>query len=71
MGSKVQKLVSTQWLDDRLGSDEIRVLDASWYLPSEKRNAREEFLEAHIAGSKFFDIDSFSDHLLNKHNQMM
>ena len=61
MSIKVQSLVSTDWLADRLGSDDIRILDASWYLPSEKRYPRTEFLEKHIPGSRYFDINSFSD----------
>ncbi len=61
MSIKVQSLVSTDWLADCLGSDDIRILDASWYLPSEKRYPRTEFLEKHIPGSRYFDINSFSD----------
>ncbi len=61
MGSKVQKLVSTDWLEDQLGSEMLKVLDASWYLPSENRNPEEEFLKKHIRGAKYFDINKFSD----------
>ncbi len=61
MADEVQELVSTDWLADRLGSDDLVVLDASWYLPAMKRNPREEFLINHIAGANFFDINAFSD----------
>lgn len=54
-------LVSTTWLKDRLGSPDIRILDASWHLPAAGRNARAEFDDAHIPGAVFFDIDEISD----------
>ncbi len=54
-------LVSTAWLADRLSAPDIVVLDATWHLPTSGRNARAEFLEAHIPGARFFDIDDISD----------
>ncbi|HEU4698495.1 MAG TPA: 3-mercaptopyruvate sulfurtransferase [Gemmatimonadales bacterium] len=54
-------LVSTAWLAERLGAPDLRVLDASWYLPAMGRTAREEFLEAHVPGAVFFDLDAASD----------
>lgn len=54
-------LVSTQWLADRLGSPDIAVLDCSWHLPTARRDAKAEFLAAHIPGAQFFDIDLNSD----------
>jgi thiosulfate/3-mercaptopyruvate sulfurtransferase len=54
-------LVSTEWLAARLGRDGLRVLDASWYLPSAGRDARAEYLAAHLPGALFFDLDSVSD----------
>ena len=61
MVKEVLELVSTKWLEKNLGSKDLRVLDASWYLPSENRNPKREFSSRHIAGSKYFDINSFSD----------
>ena len=55
----MSNLVSTQWLATHL--NDVRVVDASWYMPSEKRNPRAEFEAAHIPGSVFFDIDAISD----------
>ncbi len=62
----MQGLVSTQWLADELsGSDlgrsRLLIFDASWYLPGEARDARAEFRQAHIPGSRFFDIDAIAD----------
>ena len=54
-------LVSTEWLAAHLAEPDIRVADASWYLPQAGRNARTEFGAAHIPGAVFFDIDALSD----------
>jgi thiosulfate/3-mercaptopyruvate sulfurtransferase len=54
-------LVSTEWLAERLHAPDIRILDASLYLPGDPRNARAEYLRAHIPGARFFDIDEISD----------
>jgi thiosulfate/3-mercaptopyruvate sulfurtransferase len=54
-------LVSTDWLADRLGADDIAVLDASWHMPAANRDPAAEFRDAHIAGAVFFDIDGVAD----------
>ncbi len=54
-------LVSTDRLASRLGSPGLCILDASWYLPAENRDARAEFEARHIPGAAFFDIDAISD----------
>lgn len=54
-------LVSTEWLAAHLAEPNIRVADASWYLPQAGRNARAEFETAHIPRAVFFDIDALSD----------
>jgi len=54
-------LVSTDWLADHLSAPEVRVVDASWYLPDAGRDARAEYEDAHIPGAVFFDIDKISD----------
>lgn len=54
-------LVSTEWLARHLKDPDLRVLDASWYLPEAGRNARAEYDAAHIPGARFFDIDDISD----------
>ena len=56
-----QLLVSTDWLAARLSAPDVRVLDASWYLPGENRDGRAEYDRAHIPGARFFDIDEISD----------
>lgn len=54
-------LVSTTWLAARLGRAGVRVLDASWYLPSSGRDPRAEYAAGHIPGALFFDLDAASD----------
>ena len=55
-------LVSTQWLAAHLKDPDLRVLDASWYLPGAKRDPFAEYQAAHIPGARFFDLDDVSDH---------
>ncbi|TMV06986.1 3-mercaptopyruvate sulfurtransferase [Ruegeria sediminis] len=55
-------LVSTDWLAAHLKDPDLRVLDASWYLPQQGRDAKAEYDAAHIPGARFFDIDEISDH---------
>ena len=56
-----KELVSTSWLAEHLASPDISIIDCSWHLPTSKRDAKAEFLEARIPGSQFFDIDLISD----------
>ncbi len=39
----------------------MKVVDASWYLPAQDRDAKAEFLAGHIPGAVFFDIDAIAD----------
>lgn len=55
-------LVSTAWLAEHLGDKDLRLLDASWFLPAEGRSGHAEYLQRHIKGAVFFDIDAISDH---------
>lgn len=54
-------LVSTRWLAQRLTSPDLRVIDASWYLPDMGRDARAEYDAAHIPGARFLSLDDVSD----------
>ena len=54
-------LVSTDWLAAHLDAPDVRVADASWYLPQAGRDARTEYRTVHIPGAVFFDIDDLSD----------
>ena len=54
-------LVSTEWLDNHLHDANLKLIDASWYLPNMQRNGYLEFGQSHIAGAMFFDIDQVCD----------
>jgi thiosulfate/3-mercaptopyruvate sulfurtransferase len=54
-------LVSTEWLASRINAPDVRVADASWYLPQAKRDPRAEYAAAHIPRAVFFDIEDLSD----------
>lgn len=53
--------VDADWLQQRIGEPGITIVDASWYLPAQKRNARAEYETSHIPGAVFFDQDAVSD----------
>lgn len=59
--SERDPLVSPQWLHDRLNAPDIRIVDATWYLPGDPRDARAEYQAARIPGAIFFDIDEIAD----------
>jgi len=57
----MDSLVSTGWLAGHLGEADLRIVDASWFMPSGGRSGSDEFREAHIPGAVFLDIDQLSD----------
>ena len=54
-------LVTTDWLAANLGAPGLVVLDGSYYLPTQKRDADTEYLAGHIPGAVQFDIDAIAD----------
>lgn len=54
-------LVSTEWLSLNMSAPDLRIVDASWYLPGENRDPKAEFDKKHIPGAVFFDIDEIAD----------
>ena len=54
-------LVSTEWLAAHLQDPDLRILDATWFMPDDERDARKGYDAAHIPGARFFDIDEISD----------
>jgi 3-mercaptopyruvate sulfurtransferase SseA len=52
-------LVSTEWLNNNLSK--VRIFDASWHMPNSKRNAEKEYLDKHIPGAIFWNIEEHSD----------
>ena len=56
MSVAVGTLVSTDYLEARLLKPGLRVLDASWYMEGNPRDADAEFAAAHIPGARRFDL---------------
>lgn len=57
----MDSLVSTSWLEAELGAPDLRVVDATLFLPGSGRDAPAEYEAAHIPGAVFFDIDEIAD----------
>lgn len=57
----MDSLVSTEWLERELGADDLRIVDASLFLPAQGRDARAEYEYAHIPGAMFLDLASLAD----------
>ena len=55
-------LVSTEWLAAHLSEPDLKVIDATFYLPHLGRDAAAEFAQAHLPGAVFFDIEAIADH---------
>jgi len=54
----LELLVEPAWLEPRLSDPGIRVIDASWYLPAQRRDARAEYAAGHLPGAIFLDLSS-------------
>ncbi|KAJ0975799.1 hypothetical protein J5N97_017764 [Dioscorea zingiberensis] len=63
--SHTEPVVSADWLHANLRQPNVKVLDASWYMPDEQRNPFQEYQVAHIPGALFFDVDGISDRTSN------
>jgi thiosulfate/3-mercaptopyruvate sulfurtransferase len=56
-------VVSCAWLAERLEAPDIRILDATMFLPGDPRDAKAMFAERRIPGAIYFDIDEIADTL--------
>ncbi|MET0967628.1 MAG: 3-mercaptopyruvate sulfurtransferase [Tardiphaga sp.] len=65
MTTKTDPLVSTDWLAARLDDPRVKILDASFKLPGMLPLPVDDYLDAHIPGAVFFDVDAVSDHALD------
>jgi len=61
MMAQSKALVSTAWLAEHIEAPDVRVVDGSWYLPTDGRDPRAEYVARHIPGAVFFDIEDISD----------
>jgi len=62
MTSDPKTRVTSKWLMEHINDADIRILDASWYLPTDPRDPKDQYLKKHIPGARFFNIDDISDH---------
>ena len=54
-------LVDTRWLHEHLGDSGLRIVEATWYLPTVDREGIDDYRNAHIPGAVFWDIDAICD----------
>ncbi|MBB5534592.1 3-mercaptopyruvate sulfurtransferase [Rhizobium giardinii] len=54
-------VLSADWLEQRLNDPTVKIIDASWYLPAQKRDPKAEYAAAHIPGAVFYDQDAIAD----------
>lgn len=59
--SRSKWLVETDWLEDHLKAPDVVVIDGSYHLPAAERDPHREYLDAHIPGAIFFDIEKIAD----------
>ena len=57
----MSELVSTNWVYKNLNNRRLVILDCSWHMSQEKRNAKKEYEAVHIKNAYFFDINKISD----------
>jgi thiosulfate/3-mercaptopyruvate sulfurtransferase len=57
----MESLVTTEWLAAQLGARDVKLLDASAFLPGSGRDGRAEHEAEHIPGAGFFDIEEVAD----------
>lgn len=53
--------VSSQWVKTHQAATNLKIVDASWYMPAAKRNCSQEFEKVHIPDAVFFDQDKIVD----------
>jgi thiosulfate/3-mercaptopyruvate sulfurtransferase len=58
-------IVSCAWLAERLDAPDIRIIDATWFLPGDARDAKALYAARRIPGAIFFDIDEIADKAAN------
>ncbi len=54
-------VVSPDWLEQHLDDPKVKIVDAAWYLPAQKRDPKAEYKAAHIPLAIFFDQDAIAD----------
>jgi thiosulfate/3-mercaptopyruvate sulfurtransferase len=53
--------VTPEWLAEHIEHPGLRIVDASYFVPGGVPPARRQFLEGHIPGAQFFDVNAVAD----------
>lgn len=55
-------LVTAEWLKENIDAPDVRVVDATWFMPSGDagQTGQKAYQEGHIPGAVFFDIDKIA-----------
>ena len=57
----MDSLVTTRWLAEEMGASDLRVVDASAFLPEHRRDAQAEYEACHIPAAVFMNLDDLVD----------
>jgi thiosulfate/3-mercaptopyruvate sulfurtransferase len=57
----MDSLVTTEWLAGELGASDLKLVDATSFLPTEGRDPRAEYESEHIPGAVFMDLHEVAD----------
>jgi len=57
----MESLVTTEWLAGELGASDLRIVDATWLMPTDGRDAAAEYEAEHIPGAVFMDLAGLAD----------
>ncbi len=57
----MEALVSTEWLAAELGAPDLRIIDATIFMPGSGRDGRAEYEAEHIPGAVFLDLEEVVD----------
>eukprot|EP00914_Ancora_sagittata_P021899 GHVO01043544.1.p1 GENE.GHVO01043544.1~~GHVO01043544.1.p1 ORF type:complete len:304 (+),score=32.95 GHVO01043544.1:168-1079(+) len=54
-------LADVAWLRDHMTDQGVRIVDCAWHMPQTKRSGKDEYLQEHIEGAAFFDLEECRD----------
>jgi thiosulfate/3-mercaptopyruvate sulfurtransferase len=66
----MELLVTTQWLSKEIGASDLRIVDASWFIPGTDRNAAQNYIDGHIPTAIFMDLEELADSNSNLPNML-
>ncbi len=59
--SRIKNLVTAKWLISNISLDNLKICDATYFLPTHNRDAEKEYVNEHIVNAIRFDIDAIKD----------